>query len=107
LRGLAITGTKRSPAFPDIPTLTEAGVPGQEHDLIIGLLAPGGTPRPVIDRLNREIVAALQAPATKARLNELGLEAIGGTPEQATRLVESEIQRWSAVIKAANIKFEQ
>ena len=104
LRALMVLADQRTSHLPDVPAAKEAGFPGLVMTFWVNFAAPAGTPRPVIDRLNHEVVAALQKPAMKARLNDLGLDAVGGTPEQATRLVESEIQRWSTVIKAANIK---
>ncbi|HKC44252.1 MAG TPA: tripartite tricarboxylate transporter substrate binding protein [Burkholderiales bacterium] len=104
LRALMVTSAKRVAVLPDVPSASEAGVPKMLMDFWIGFAAPAGTPQPVIERLNKEIVAALAAPATKKRLAELGLEPVGSTPAQATKLVDDEIQRWSAVVKAANIK---
>ena len=104
LRALMVTSEKRVAVLPDVPSAAEAGVPRMLMDFWIGFAAPAGTPQPVIERLNKEIVAALAAPATKKRLAELGLEPVGSTPAQATKLVDDEIQRWSAVVKAANIK---
>jgi tripartite-type tricarboxylate transporter receptor subunit TctC len=104
LRALMILADQRTSHLPDVPAAKEAGYPGMVMTFWVNFAAPAGTPRPVIERLNKAVIAALQKPATRARLTELGLDAVGGTPEQATKLVESEIQRWSAVIKAANIK---
>jgi len=104
LRALMVTSEKRVAVLPDVPSAAEAGVPRMLMDFWIGFAAPAGTPQPVIERLNKEIVAALAAPATKKRLAELGLEPVGSTPAQTTKLVDDEIQRWSAVVKAANIK---
>lgn len=104
LRALMVLADQRTSHLPDVPAAKEAGFPSLVMTFWVNFAAPAGTPRPVIDRMNHEVVAALQKPAMKARLNDLGLDAVGGTPEQATRLVESEIQRWSAIIKAANIK---
>jgi tripartite-type tricarboxylate transporter receptor subunit TctC len=70
----------------------------------VGFAAPAGTPQAIIERLNKEIVAALATPETKKRLADLGLDAVGNTPAQTAKLLDDEIQRWSAVIKAANIK---
>ncbi len=70
----------------------------------VGFAAPAGTPQPIIERLHKEVVAALGTADTKKRLTDLGLDAVGSTPAQAAKLVDDEIQRWSAVIKAANIK---
>ena len=104
LRGLMVLAETRSSHLPGVPSAKEAGYPGMVMAFWVGVAAPAGTPKPVIDKLNREIVAALQKPAMKTRLNDLGLDAVGNTPAQATKLVEDEIKRWGAVIKAANIK---
>jgi len=104
LRALMVLADQRTPHLPEVPAAKEAGFPGMVMTFWVNFAAPAGTPRPIIERLNREVVAALQKPATKARLNDLGLDAVGGTPEQATKLAESEIQRWGGVIRAANIK---
>jgi tripartite-type tricarboxylate transporter receptor subunit TctC len=70
----------------------------------VGFAVPAGTPQPIIERLNKEVIAALATPEGKKRLGDLGLDAVGNTPAQAAKLVDDEIQRWTAVIKAANIK---
>src|SRR5262245_43437518 len=82
LRGLAVTGPKRAPAMPDMPTMSEAGVPGVVVTNWYGILAPAGTPRPIIDRLNREIVNALRQPEMMKRLVADGSEAVGSSPEE-------------------------
>jgi tripartite-type tricarboxylate transporter receptor subunit TctC len=104
LRALMVTSAKRVAVLPDVPSASEAGVPKMLMDFWIGFAVPAGTPQPIVDRLNKEIVASLSTPATKTRLSELGLDPVGSSPAQATKLVDDEIQRWSAVIKAANIK---
>ena len=104
LKALMVLADKRASQLPDVPDAKEAGYPGMAMAFWVGVAAPAGTPKSIVDRLNREIVQALQKPAMKARLNELGLEPVGSTPQQATKLLETEIQRWGAVIKAANIK---
>ncbi len=81
LRALAITGAKRSPDFPDIPTTTEAGFPGQESELLIGFVAPAGTPKPIIDRLHSEVVRIVALPDVKQKLDTLGFTPVASTPE--------------------------
>ncbi len=90
--------------LPDVPTAKEAGLPGMVMTFWVNFAAPAGTPRTIVDQLNREVIAALAKPATMKRLSDLGLDPVGSTPEQSTKLLDSEIQRWSAVIKASNIK---
>ena len=104
LRGLAVTGPKRAPAMPDMPTMSEAGVPGVVVTNWYGILAPAGTPRPIIDKLNREIVSALRQPEMMKRLVADGSEAVGGTPEELKAHIAAERDKWAKVIKAAGIK---
>jgi tripartite-type tricarboxylate transporter receptor subunit TctC len=104
VRALAVTGAQRSPALPDVPTLAEAGAPGQESDIILGVLVPVGTPRGVIDRLHREIVRIVALPDVRERLSALGFEPIASTPEEFSDRIKWEIDKWAKVIRAANIK---
>ena len=104
VRALAVTGAQRSPALPDVPTLAESGAPDQESDIIAGLLAPGGTPPEIVDRLHREIVKVVAMPDVRARLSALGFEPIGSTPKQFAERIRSEIDKWAKVIRAAGIK---
>ncbi|MCW5605056.1 MAG: tripartite tricarboxylate transporter substrate binding protein [Burkholderiales bacterium] len=104
LRALAVTGPQRTPSAPDIPTVAESGVPGYEVTTWYGMAAPVKTPRAIIDRLHTEVVRILNAPDMKERLAGLGADPVGNTPEQYTRFVQSEIEKWGKVIKAAGIK---
>jgi tripartite-type tricarboxylate transporter receptor subunit TctC len=104
VRALAVTGAQRSPALPDVPTLAEAGAPGQESDIILGVLVPVGTPRGVVDRLHREIVRIVALPDVRERLSALGFEPIASTPEEFSDRIRWEIDKWAKVIRAANIK---
>jgi tripartite-type tricarboxylate transporter receptor subunit TctC len=104
VRALAVTSARRSPALPDVPTLAEAGAPGQESDIILGVLVPAGTPRGVIDRLHREIVRIVALPDVRERLSALGFEPIASTPEEFADRIRWEIDKWAKVIRAANIK---
>ena len=106
LRPLAVTGAKRSSAVPDIPTVAESGIPGFEVTTWYGVSAPAKTPRPIIDRLNSEMVRALNSPDLRDRLTNAGADPVGNTPEQYTAYVQSEIVKWAKVIKAAGIKGE-
>jgi len=106
LRALAVTGSKRTPAMPDIPTVAESGVPGYDVSNWFGVSAPAKTPRVIIDRLNSEIVRALNAPDLRERLTSQGGDPVGNTPEQFTAFVQNEIVKWAKVIKAAGIKGE-
>ncbi|MDM0118149.1 tripartite tricarboxylate transporter substrate binding protein [Variovorax sp. J22R133] len=104
LKALMVTGSERNAMLPDVPTAKEAGIPRMDIDYWIGIGAPAGTPQPVIDKLNKEFNAALAQPDAKKKIAEMGLTVVANTPAQATQLVNSEIQRWSAVIKQAGIK---
>jgi tripartite-type tricarboxylate transporter receptor subunit TctC len=104
LRALVVTSDQRAAVLPDVPNAREAGLPKMVMLFWVAFAVPGGTPQPIIDRLNKEIVSALGNPDMKKRLADLGLDAVGNTPAQAAKLLDDEIQRWSVVIKAANIK---
>ena len=106
LRALAVTGPKRTPAAPEIPTVAESGVPGYSVTTAYGVAAPAKTPRPIIDRLHSELIRALNAPDVRERLKGLGADPVGTTPEQYTAFVQDEIVKWGKVIKAAGIKGE-
>jgi tripartite-type tricarboxylate transporter receptor subunit TctC len=106
IRALAVTAQKRSAILPDVPTMTEAGYPTIEGDSWVGVLAPRGTPREIIDLLQREIARIVHEDGMKARLAELGLEPVGSSPEEFSTRIKSEIISWGKVIRAANIKAE-
>ncbi|MCC6535586.1 MAG: tripartite tricarboxylate transporter substrate binding protein [Burkholderiales bacterium] len=99
LRVLAVSSGKRLASLPDIATIAETSVKGFDVSLWIGTFAPAGTPQPVIRRLNSEINKALSLPATKERIEAVGGEVVGGTPEQLSALVNAEIERWRKTIK--------
>jgi tripartite-type tricarboxylate transporter receptor subunit TctC len=106
LRALGVTTAKRIQALPDVPSISEAGLPGYESTQWFGILAPAGTPRPIIDRLNQEIVRIMQAPAMKQRLNNDGMEVVAGTPEAFGAHIKSETEKWAKVIRSMGIKTE-
>ena len=106
LRAIAVTGAKRTPAAPDIPTIAESGVHGYEVTTFYGLSAPAKTPRAIIDRLHSEMVRALSSPEVRDKLQGLGADPVGNTPEQYTAFIQNEIVKWDKVIKAAGIKGE-
>src|SRR3954470_7767483 len=98
VRGLALSGAKRSAAFPDLPTIGEA-VPGYEVNAWSGVIAPAGLPRPILDRLNAAVNASLESPDMKTRIAELGSEGGGGTPEQFAEVIRRDSAKWAEVIR--------
>jgi tripartite-type tricarboxylate transporter receptor subunit TctC len=104
LRAIAVTGAKRTPAAPEVPTVAESGIPGFLVTTWYGVSAPAKTPRPIIDKLHSEIVRALNSPDLKARLTNDGADPVGNTPEQYTAFVQNEIAKWGKVIKSAGLK---
>jgi tripartite-type tricarboxylate transporter receptor subunit TctC len=106
IRAIAITGPKRSIALPDVVTFAEAGLPQYDASSWNGILVPAGTPRPIVDRLNAELVKIIRDPKVLERLINDGPVAIGNTPEEFTAFIKSEQDKWSKVIRAANIRIE-
>jgi tripartite-type tricarboxylate transporter receptor subunit TctC len=106
LKILAVAGAKRSPVEPNIPTVAESGYPEFDVDLWYGLLAPAGTPREIISRLNSEITQILSSPEMRETLANQGLDAVTGTPEQFGALMKADLARWAQVVKTAGIRAE-
>ena len=106
LRALGVGSAKRVPAMPDVPTISEAGVPGYEATNWWGIVAPAGTPKPVIDRLHQELVVILKTAETKKRFESEGGEAVPMAPEEFGRFIVSETAKWAKVVKEAGIKPE-
>ena len=104
LRALAVSTTKRSPAFPDVPTMQEAGVADFEVDSWYAMLVPAKTPRAIIDRLNKALNTVLAEPAIRAQLLDQGADAVGGTPEALAKVIAAEVPKWVKLAKDANIK---
>jgi tripartite-type tricarboxylate transporter receptor subunit TctC len=104
LRALAITSIKRSSLAPDLPTMAESGFAGFEAVPWFGLLAPAGTRKDVLDKLHAETVKALAMPDVRKKFDELGLEAVGNTPEEFTEVIRRETPEWAKVIRDAGIK---
>lgn len=103
LRLLATSGEKRSPFLPDVPTASEAGVPGYNVTSWNGIFAPNGTPQQVVDTLNKAIREALAEPDVKEKFGKLGVRAEGSTPDELKQRMQADIAKWAAVIKQANI----
>ncbi len=100
---LAVSTAKRSPYLPDVPTLKESGI-DVDADAWMGLIAPGATPKAMVDKINKDVVAIITTPEVREKLGKQLMEPVGSTPEQFRARIEGEIARWGPVIKAANIK---
>jgi len=106
LRALAVTSAKRFPLLPDLPTIAESGYPGFEALAWNGVLVPAGTPKAIVLRLNAEINAVLKDPDVLQKMNALGFELVGGTPEELSALIRGESEKWVPVIRKAGVKIE-
>jgi tripartite-type tricarboxylate transporter receptor subunit TctC len=106
VRALAVTGAKRSDVLPDLPTVAEAGLPGYESVLHYGIVAPAGTPRPIVDKLNAALREALNAPDTKVRMAADGTEPLLSTPDEYAADIDREETKWSAIVKKSGAKAE-
>jgi tripartite-type tricarboxylate transporter receptor subunit TctC len=106
LRAIAITGSHRSTAMPDIPTVAESGLPGYESIAWSGLLAPAGTPPDVVAKLNAEAVAALRQPDVTEQVSKLGQDIAASTPEQFAAFIKSEIAKWAKVVQFAKVQID-
>ncbi len=104
LRPLGISSLKRSAVLPEVPTIAESGLPGFEVEPFYAVLAPAGTPQEIVQRLNREVVKAMQSPDMKSRLAAHGTQVVASTPEELEKVIATEISKWSKVIKEAGIK---
>ena len=101
LKALVTTGAKRDPALPDLPTITEAGVPGDESGVWFGLMVPAGTPKAIIAKLNAETVKATQSPEFIKRMSNLGYIVIGSSSDEMTAMLKTEVSRWGPIVKAS------
>jgi tripartite-type tricarboxylate transporter receptor subunit TctC len=106
VKGVGVSGTARSPAFPDIPTLAEAGVAGYEATTWLGVVAPAKTPRDIVDKLNKAVNDALKSPPVVAQFKLTGDEAVGGTPEDYARLIKSDNAKWKDVVARSGARLE-
>ena len=106
LRPILTTGAKRSFAFPDVPTVAEQGFPGFAADAWYGLLAPAGTPRALVNKLNAEVVRIVKLPDAKERLGNVGFEIVGSSPEEFSKLIREDIPKWIKVVREAGIRGE-
>ena len=106
LRAVAVTSLKRAPALPDVPTVSESGVPGFEASSWFGILAPAGTPAPIVAKLNAEVNKWLQSPEGKEQLLAQGAEVAGGSPDQFVAHIRAETDKWAKVVKASGAKVD-
>ncbi len=106
LRALGVTGAKRSPVLPNVPTVSEAGLPGYEHTGWSGIMVPAGTPRPIVDLLNAEIRKMVAKPEVKANWEKQGAETMSMTPAEFDAYLREELVKWGKVVKDANIKLQ-
>jgi tripartite-type tricarboxylate transporter receptor subunit TctC len=104
LRALGLTSEKRSPSWPDTPTVAEAGVPGYSTEAWYAIMAPKATPKDVVEKLSRAVATAVNAPEVKDQLAKLGNESVGSTPAEAEAYIAAEADRWGKLLRAANIK---
>jgi tripartite-type tricarboxylate transporter receptor subunit TctC len=107
VRALGVSGPMRSPGFPDVPTIAEAGVPGYVAVTWLGVIAPAKTPRPIIDRLNRAVNDALKSPLMVERFKLIGEDAAPGTPEDYAAVIGTDFAKWKEVIERAGIKLTE
>ena len=106
LRALAVTTARRASAAPDIPTIAEAGVPGYEMSQWYGLLAPAGTPAPIIEQLNAEVGKALRHPESRSRLQAEGADPVGSSPQEFGAFFKAEIAKWTRIVQRAGIRVD-
>ena len=106
LRALAVTGSKRSPQLPDVPTVMESGVPGYEAYVWMGLLAPKGTPGPIIERLHKELIPVLASPEVKTYMAGAGIEIVGSTPAEFGHFFRAEKDLWAKVVRETGAKID-
>jgi tripartite-type tricarboxylate transporter receptor subunit TctC len=106
VRALAVSGDRRSPAFPDLPTVAEAGVTGYSAPTWSGIIGPAGLPRDVLMKLNDALNRAVSTPAFKARFGQIGDEAAGGTPEEFSAMLKVELAKWKEVVQRSGAKMQ-
>ncbi len=103
---VAVTGSKRSPLLPNVPTVAEAGVPGYEVNVWFGIQLPANTPKPIVEQLNRELVKIYRTEEVTKRFNDQGVEVVASSPAEFQTLIASDVAKWGKVVKDANIKIE-
>jgi tripartite-type tricarboxylate transporter receptor subunit TctC len=106
LRALGVASTERAAGMPDVPTFVEQGVKDQEADTLTGIVAPGGTPKEIVDLLYREIARIVAQPDVKERLTVLGFKAVANTPDQFGARIKLEMDKWGKVVRDAKLRIE-
>jgi len=104
LKALAWAAPKRSSVLPDVPTVAEVGLPELDASIWFGLMAPTGTPQPILDKLSTTLNKLLKSEAVLSQIKKMGYEPLGGTPEDFTRYVASELRKWTAAVEAAGVQ---
>ena len=106
MRAIAVTGLQRSALFPSVSTVAESGVPGYEVNVWFGMQLPAGTPKALVERMNADITRILKDPEVVKRFRDQGVEVIAGSPAAFSQLLQSEVVKWTQIIKDANIRIE-
>jgi tripartite-type tricarboxylate transporter receptor subunit TctC len=106
VRAIAVTGPRRFPELPEVPTVAESGIPGYSATGWYGLFAPAGTSPELVRRISAEAARAFRSPDAKEKLAQIGTDPVGSTPEEFVSFLRAEIAKWSKVVKEANIRFE-
>jgi tripartite-type tricarboxylate transporter receptor subunit TctC len=106
MRALGVAGARRSPLLPELPVISENGVPGYESSVWFGVVVPAGTPQPIVSRLSADIARGVQQPELRERLTNMGYEVTSTTPEQMSAMIRAEIPKWARVVKAAGVRIE-
>jgi len=106
MSALAVSGARRSAVLPNVPTVAEAGVPGYEATTWYPILAPAGTPRPIVEKLNAELNGIVRAPDMKERFQMLGIDAIGSTPEALASHIKAELRKWQKVVQLSGARVD-
>ncbi len=104
MRALAVTGKRRSDALPDIPPIAESGYPEYEAVFWVGFSLPAGTPRPIVEKLSKDIAVIMRAPDVRSRYSSDAAETVGSTPEEFTAYFNADVARWTKVVRNGNIK---
>ena len=106
LKALGVTSTARVASMPGVPTFIESGLPGFVVNSWVGILAPAGTPRPIVDRLQRDLAAVLKEPEVRERFAVLGNEPVGNTPDEYAAQIKADLEQWGEIVKRAGVRIE-